>query len=375
MLAITANWRLTDGSLAASRVGQASGWLRAVHAAVARAGCGRDGRYRPVAHLCLVFAGDTYDWLLSDVWHPGDRPWHGGERGRRGRRRAAVAAVMATRPVLREVIEWARRGLTVPAADGRGRPSTWAKQKVPLRLVLLAGDRDRWVGEWAGPLGRLGIDVGEAWSDGVRDVRHGHDRDPLAWHPSVSLPRGDRQPTFAESLALDLVVPFAVAARRDERLWPVVRPRLSRFAAEHPAAWPKLIGELIAEAGGDATAGRGLLLLWQRQVAEWFAVARRELPACDAEFDAVAAFAGWFEQTAPEAEPPAALRRLTAATAGRPAAGGAFLAHPGGDGSPTLDCHLAAGRNWREHLDRPPPGPAVLAIGGGAVGSGFVDAA
>ncbi len=374
MLAITANWRLTDGSLAASRVGQAGGWLRAVHAAVVRAGCGRDGRYRPVADLCLVFAGDTFDWLLSDVWHPGDRPWHGGERGRRARRRAALAALMATRPALRQLVEWARHGLTVPAADGRGRPSTWAEQRVPLRLVFLAGDRDWWVGEWAGPLGRLGIDVGEAWSDGVRDVRHGHDGDPLAWHLPGPLPRGERQPTLAESLTLDLLVPFAYAARRDDRLWPVVRPQLHRFAAEHPAAWPQRIGELVA-AVGDTAAGRSLPLLWRRQVAKWCAVARRELPACDAEFDAVAAFAGWFEQTAPEAEPPAALRRLTAATAGRPATGGAFLAHPGGEDSPTLDCHLADGRSWREHLDRPPPGPAVVAIGGGAAGGGFVDAA
>ncbi len=220
MLAVTANWMLTDGSLSGSRGGQASAWLEAIRRAIARTGCGRDGRYRPVAEVCLVFAGDTFDWLLSDSWGGGARPWHGGERGRRARLHAAARLLQGTRPAWRELASWGRRGLAVPAADGRGRPSTWAGHIISVRPVLLAGDRDWWVLEWAQRLGRYGIAVGEEWSDGIRQIRHGHDRDPLAWRAASIASAGDRQPTLAESLTLDLLVPFAVAVREEGRLWP-----------------------------------------------------------------------------------------------------------------------------------------------------------
>jgi hypothetical protein len=375
MLAITANWRLTDGSLAESGAVRAMARLDAIRRAVVRAGCGRDGRYQPLDEVCLVLAGDTFDWLLSDAWQRGDRPWHGGERGRRARLRAAVRSLRATIPAVRHLARWARRGLSVPAADGRGRPSTWAVQPVAVRPVLLAGDRDWWVVEWAERLDRHGIAVGEAWSDGVRHVRHGHDRDPLACRARALVPTGAVQPTLAESAMLDLLVPFAVAIREDGRLWPTVRPSLQRFAAAHLAAWPRLVAELASGAAGDPKVSRTIRSTWQRRVADWFAVARRETPACEAEFDAVAALAGWFDQLRTEHEAPPDLLRLTATLGRRSMRAGEITAHADAEASRTLVCHAADGRTWREPLDRPAPGPAVVAIGGRPAGSGFVDAA
>ena len=123
MLAITANWGIGDGSLVDSRAGRAAVWLDAIRRAVVRAGWGRDGRYRPVDHVTLVFAGDTFDWLLSERWAGKDRPWHGGARAEEARAQVFEATVRAARPLLRTVAGWARRGLPVAAATPRGRPA------------------------------------------------------------------------------------------------------------------------------------------------------------------------------------------------------------------------------------------------------------
>ncbi|NCY03689.1 MAG: hypothetical protein EBX36_12480, partial [Planctomycetia bacterium] len=69
MLLVTANWGLSDGTLASVPASRLVSRLRTeVRRAVLRSGFGQDGRYRPVDAVDLVFAGDTFDWLVSRSW-------------------------------------------------------------------------------------------------------------------------------------------------------------------------------------------------------------------------------------------------------------------------------------------------------------------
>jgi hypothetical protein len=370
MLAITANWGIGDGSLAEPRAGRAAAWLDAIRRVVVRAGWGRDGRYRPAEEVTLLFAGDTFDWLLSDTWSGRDRPWHGGVRGEEARGRVALQSLRTARPVLRTLAHWAGKGIPVPAATPRGRPSEWARQATTVRPVVLAGDRDAWLTDHAATAARFGIATGEEWSDGERHVRHGHDLDPLAHRAPVVAGRGGRQPTLAESLMADLVVRFALAARGDFALWPAVRPRLTVLSAARPAEWPAVLAGLEVEPRERSLASS----LWRRAVEAWHAAAVRELPACETEYDVLGDLAGWLDRAPGEAEVPAAIRRLDVAARGRPA-GATIVAEPAPTQPPSLTCHGPAGPPWSERLDGPPPGPSVVAVGVGSAGTGFIDAA
>lgn len=370
MLAITANWAIGDGSLADSRAMAAARWLDAVRRAVVLAGWTRDGRYRPVEDLTLLFAGDTFDWLLSAGWSGRNRPWHGGARGEEARDRVAVGSFLAARPVLRALARWAGKGMAVPAATARGRPSEWAEQLTRIRLILLAGDRDAWLTDHASVAARFGIAAGEEWADARRQVRHGHDLDPLSHREAAVLGPSGRQPTLAESLATDLVVPFAVAARGETNLWPQVRPRLATISATQPAGWPALVSGMAGE-GRD---GQRVWWLWQRAVAAWYQAARGEVPTCETEFDALAALAAWLDRVPGEDLVPEAVQRLGPAVARGPS-GGAVVAEPLGADPPSLCCRRDDGTEWVESLGERRPGPFIVAIGGGHTGSGFIDAA
>jgi hypothetical protein len=377
MLAITANWGIGDGSLAEPRAGRALAWLDAIRRVVVRAGWGRDGRYRPAEQVTLLFAGDTFDWLLSDTWSGRDRPWHGGVRGEEVRGRVALQSLRAARPVLRTLARWAATGIPVPAATPRGRPSEWAWQATRVSAVLLAGDRDAWLTDHAAMAARFGIATGEEWSDGERHVRHGHDLDPLTYrdraaaaHQAIAAGRGGRQPTLAESLMTDLAVPFAVAARSAVEAWPVVRPRLTALAAARPADWPAVMAGLVDE-GCEPAVVRSL---WRRAVAAWHGAAVRDLPACETEFDVLGELADWLDRGSAKTAAPAAIRRLDVAPHGCPAEV-AIVADQAPALPPSLTCHGFAGPPWSESLDGPPPGPSIVAVGVGHAGTGFVDAA
>jgi hypothetical protein len=369
MLAITANWGIGDGSLVDSRAGRAAVWLDAIRRAVARSGWGRDGRYRPVEHVTLVFAGDTFDWLLSQQWAGRDRPWHGGGRAEEARARVVAATARASRPLLRTVAGWARLGLPVAVATPRGRPSEWAEQRVMIQTVLLAGDRDPWLTDHAAAAARFGIATGEEWCDGERHVRHGHDLDPLAHRGPAAAGRGRRQPTLAESLRCDLLVRFATAARGDTQLWQAVRPRLAAVSAARPSQWPALISGMTGQDRGR----EAVWPPWRRAVAAWHAAAVRELPTCETEFDALGELAAWLDGDRGETPVPDAIRRLDGPTSSRPAA----VIVPGSaqPDSPSLVCHDTDGHAWVEPLGMAPPAPPVVAIGAGAAGTGFIDAA
>lgn len=377
MLVVTANWALSDGSLAPSRANRAAPWLELIRRAIARAGVGRDGRYRPVAAATLVMAGDTFDWLLSDVWTGRDRPWHTGRRSAEVRMRVAAAAARAAVPAARLVRRWIRQGVPIPAADARGRPSARAGSRVRFQAVLLAGDRDRWLTELAITADRLGVLVGEEWSDGVHHVRHGHDLDPLTHGPGLPSGSCDRPPTLAESLAIDLVVAFAAASREDAMLWRVVRPWLAQLASAGPLGLPARIAALVG--GGDRTepgsaVGTRLGGLWRRCLDRWHAIARRDLPTCEAEFDAVGDLAAWLGDLAPAGPPPASLQRLTAAARAGGAAGRSLPGHAAADQIPSCSCHLPD-LSWQEPLELPAAGSAVVSVGAMDAGRGLVDAA
>jgi hypothetical protein len=370
MLAITANWGIGDGSLADSRATAATRWLDAVRRAVVRAGWTREGRYRPIEEVTLLFAGDTFDWLLSERWSSRDRPWHGGARGEAARGHVAIESLRAARPVLRRLARWAGKGMPVPAATPRGRPSEWAEQVTRIRLVLLAGDRDAWLPDHAPFAARFGIATGEEWADGRRQVRHGHDLDPLSHREAAVIGPSGRQPTLAESLATDLVVPFALAARGDANRWPQVRPRLAAMSAARPAGWPALVSGMAGE-GRD---GDRFWWLWQRAVAAWHQAARRELPTCETEFDALGTLAAWLDRVPGDDAVPEAIWRLGAAADRRPG-GGAVVAEPAGTDPPALCCRRGDGAEWVESLGERRPGPSIVAVGAGPGGSGFIDAA
>jgi hypothetical protein len=385
MLAVTSNWLLSDGSLVPARAATATGWLAVLRRAVLRTGFGRDGRYRPVDSLCLVLAGDTFELLVSDVWAGQARPWHAGHRANAARARPLAAAARAARPAVQRLVRWRRRGLPVPVADAHGRPSLHRLRRIPLDIFMLAGDRDAWLVEAAREADRLGIAVGEEWSAGGIGIRHGHDLDPLC-HAAVAagLPR---PPTLAESIAVDLVVPFAVAVREDPVAWPALRGALAALAAASPAAMPAVIAGVARTWPAGSRSARRVLATWGRGVASWWATARRELPTSGTEYDVVDALAGWLERatTGEAGQAPAAVAALEMLEPRPPVAGRIVLGHVpsmagvtglGTAGGPHLAVVQRPGNpDWLESLGSAVVGSNVVAIGVAPAGQAIVDAA
>jgi hypothetical protein len=376
MLLATANWAVSDGSLAGSRADRAVAWVEVIRRSVVRAGWDRCGRYRPVAEVMLVFAGDTFDWLLSDVWAGRHKPWHAGREADELRARVARGTLRAAWPAARTLLRWGRCGLALPAADGRGRPAPWGAVPARVRAALLSGDRDRWLPTLAASVGR-GLHVGEEWSDGRTHIRHGHDLDPLAHVAAAGPLVGERAPTLGESLVVDLIVPFAIAARDDAGLWPRLRPALGGLAASRPALLPARLSAAFNAGIGGMPAGRSRCRfesLWRDHVSRWHRVARRDAVTCEAEFDGLESLAAWLERLEPGSGCPPAVARLDLPSAAVPGRPGVVVAHLPPATGPVLTCSLA-GRSWSEPLEPLPSGRGIVTIGADGGGSGFVDAA
>ncbi|NBW86291.1 MAG: hypothetical protein EBR23_05570, partial [Planctomycetia bacterium] len=240
-------------------------------------------------------AGDTFDWLVTDLWCGAVRPWQAGRRARAARRAVATRTLWAARRVMGHLARWVRRGVPVSAADRRGRPDWTARHTVPVRLTLLAGDRDSWLAEVAVPTRRHPFGAGIRWSDGVLAVRHGHDLDP-ACHGAAGMVAGPdgRSPTLSESVAVDLLVPFAVAMRAEQATWRVVRPLIRLLATSRTVDMPTRLARwaAAAEGGGAADVLHGSIEpAWRRAVEAWFETTRCSVPDCAVEFDAVEALA------------------------------------------------------------------------------------
>ncbi|MFM8735759.1 MAG: hypothetical protein ACKOC8_11255 [Pirellulales bacterium] len=375
MLVVTANWGITDGTL----VRPAAGWqprlITAVRRAVGRAGFRQDGSYRPVDLVDLVVAGDAFDWLVSAEWCGRHRPWHGGAATEEIVRRIALRSIRSGRRLLGQLARWGRRGLEVPAPDHRGRPAL-TTARVAVRVTVLAGDRDERLSGMARPA-RLPIAVGEAWDHDHVTIRHGHDRDPACHRPeSVTCRRpAERPPTLAESVAVDLVAPFAVAVH--DAIGPVatrlVRSLAAARAVEIPAvltAWRRgLHGADIADAGPRLDA------VWRRCVDRWAMQARRSVPSCEAEFDAVDALAGWLAFAAAGEGPgggPPGLERLAVRCPPTPRTVATHAWRPAdGQGPPVVAVSPdAEGIRLTALVGREPREPVITV---GATGCGRVD--
>lgn len=345
MLVVTANWGIADGTLTRPAMGWQAGLLAALRRAVARAGFRRDGSYRPIAGVDLVVAGDAFDWLMSSEWCGRHRPWHGGAATEAIVQRVAIRSLRSGRRLFGQLARWTREGLDVPAPDHRGRPAV-TTARVAVRVTMLAGDRDEPLAAVARPA-RLPLAIGQTWGDGHITIGHGHDLDP-ACHRSDFWPGprfAERPPTLTESVAVDLVAAFAIAAR--EAIGPAA-PRLVRSlaavrAVEIPAAFARW--RRSHDPGGEPLpAGGELDAAWRRCVDRWVVAARRSVPSCEAEFDVVDALAGWLasatEGEASRGVPPV-LTRLA-------------IRHP-----PTT--HMVAAHAWRPADEQGPPLVAVEA--------------
>lgn len=212
MLVVTANWGLADGTLVPDRRQRQAAWLTAVQRGILRGGFREDGGYHPVDRVEIVLAGDSFDWLTTLAWTEGMRPWHGGQRIGEARASVVARALRRGRLLVRGLARWCRDGVTVPGADRRHRPTFGTACRVSVQVTLLAGDRDRWIADYAGRVARHGIVVGDRWTDGLVVIRHGHDADPLciAGECPASVGR-ERAPTLYESVAVDLVARFGRA--------------------------------------------------------------------------------------------------------------------------------------------------------------------
>lgn len=302
MLVVTANWAISDGTLTASGVDRGLVWLPMVQRAALRAGFGRDGTYRPVDGIELVLAGDSFDWLTSRTWTADVRPWHGGPRARAARLAVTVATVRRARRLLAALAEWGRNGLAIPTADRRGRPRLEPRCRVPVRVTLLSGDRDRWLDAAADAAASHGCSVGRGWSDGDVLVRHGDELDPLCGDPDVDpvLPDHERQPTLGESMAVDLVARFGGSVLDMASGQASVRRLVSTLSRISPGDIPAAFAAWrAAPDGGDGLPGsvrERVVTAWRHAVAAWLDETRRQPPLSASPCDVCEAWAAWFEQ-------------------------------------------------------------------------------
>lgn len=385
MIVVTANWGIADGTLVRTATAWQPRLVATMHRAVVREGFRRDGSYRPVDAVDIVVAGDAFDWLVSAAWRGRRRPWHGGAAVADTLREVASRSLRSGRRVVGELARWARRGLPVPAADARQRPAS-LRVRVPVRVTLLAGDRDAALAGLPRPT-RLPISVGEAWLNGRVAIRHGHDLDP-ACHRDGDAPvdfRRDRPPTLAESVAVDLVAAFAATVTADGC---PAGPRLVRaLAAARALDLPPVFADWrrsFLDGGGSVDVATRLVASWRRAVDAWTITARRVVPSCEAEFDAVDALAGWFATAGATPFPmelPAGLGRLGVDPAAVPetVVTGHGWGGPDGREPPVAVLHASETATRLLPLgdhDRP---AAVVAIGAPAVdrdhGGTIVDAA
>ena len=293
MLVVTANWALADGTLVAPQRRGQQEFLEAVHRAALRSGVRRDGRYEPIDGIDVVLAGDTFDGLTSSAWTGTVRPWHEGTRAAGMAAGVLLAAAARGRRLLAGLAAWARDGLTVPAADRRGRPAADRRRRVPVRVTILPGDRDPWVAGAAARLARRGVRVAAAWAVAGVSVCHGAELDPL-W--GVAEPG---RPTLGASLAVDLVARFGNVLRGRPDLWPACRPLVARLATARPADMPGIVGDWLSSLERGTVVVRDA---WRTAVAAWRRQARLAEPACDASFDSIDAVAAWMDGLRPAAD-------------------------------------------------------------------------
>lgn len=292
MLVVAANWAITDGTLVSHPRRRQEEWLAAVHRAAIRAGWCRDGCYQPIAGLDIVLAGDTFDGLTTAAWSASVRPWQAGPRAAELRRTAAVRAIRRGRTLLAGLRGWCRTGMLVPAVDGRGRPRPSLDTRVPVRVTLLTGDRDRWLADVAARAERHGFTVGSSWTDGTVSVGHGDPLDPLCGDSGervgVNGDRGSsaasRRPSLAETIAAGLVSRFGGGLAALPEAWPAGRSLVGQLAGGLPAEMPGIVEAWLREAVRreqvSPSTAAAISRCWHAAVAIWLKEARAIEPRC-----------------------------------------------------------------------------------------------
>lgn len=328
MLVVTANWGIGDGTVAnGAAPARAQAFAAALRRAAARSGCRGDGRYRPPERVDVVFAGDTFDWLVSTRWADRDRPWHAGRRSAAVRRDIARASLAHAWATLYPVLALVRRGLSLPAADRRGRPVWTRSVTVPVGVVLLTGDRDaRLETVGAGRLAhRLGVRIGSGAAWGQIVIHHGHEAGPPD-HRRGSAAADTATPTLTESVLVDLLVPFSI--ERAAAALPGLLRQLA--AASSPLDMPHMIAAAARHGDADMPRDAGTALVdgWRRAVERWHRAARRSVTEHGAPFDPFDALADWLSATdaPPGRSPPSLLAAITALPDPRVFAGAAPVA-------------------------------------------------
>ncbi|MFM1904158.1 MAG: hypothetical protein RLZZ440_2058 [Planctomycetota bacterium] len=385
MLAITANWGLTDGSLGGSGPGAVQGWIDRIHAAVIRGSIDPGGRYQPADQVVLVLAGDTFDLLSSAAWASQVRPWHRGRRSHALRLAVLHEAIRRLRRPLGRLARWAGRGLAVPAADARGRPVDTLRRRAEMRVVILAGDRDQFLPDLAHAAANWGIQIGLGWSDGRHEVCHGHAFDPAGFSSAAACLPDAAQPTLAESIAVDLLVPFGVSLRGMPAVWRRLGPGFPRLLATGLSRLPSGIAATLA--GLPEPLAAAVASAWARSIDRWLTAAHREPPAFDGGFDATADLAGWLAGAASVGRPPAPLPWLSITppppVAGRiqicghlapSEASAGVIGLDGAEPKLLLRPRPAAAVTLTQ-LGLEPQREAIVCVGRGGSGRGIVDAA
>jgi hypothetical protein len=280
MIVICANWAIHDGTFGGRAAIDAGPWLQAVHRAAHRAGFGRDGRYRPVDVIDIVFAGDTFDWLTSAVWTRESRPWHAGSAVAHDRARVRRVSVTRARTLLAGLARWVRRGLPVPRADRIGRPRIEDRIRVPVRVAFLSGDRDAALDELATEAARFGCSIGSAWGDEIIEVRHGDEWDPLCVRPSPAARARERCPTLRESIGVDLVARFGGDLLESGHDRGFVGRLVFAIGAVEPILIPAVLARVMNGHVATGASGRPAPVdHWRRAVDAWHDVAGRNPPS------------------------------------------------------------------------------------------------
>jgi len=302
VLVVVSNWGFTDGTLfGPPRRRPIDGFLSASCGSAVRAGFRRDGRYRPISRLDIVLAGDTFDWLMSSVWLGSQRPWRRSAATAHARAEVAAGALAVGRCLLGRLARLVQRGVEVPPADSRGRPALGGAIRIPVHVTLLAGDRDAWLEDepCRRIANRFGLAVGQVWASGGVVVDHGS-----GWDPACDLGRADpgigsrlaatgadRPPTLAESLSVDLLVPFARLLREHAATRESAPRLMRRLASVRPLALPAVLAAWLSggRRAGSAAAWMEVMTaeIWRRAVDGWHRLARRDPPLVESEFDLV----------------------------------------------------------------------------------------
>ncbi len=295
MLVVTSNWCVSDGTLSADPPRR---WVDRFRFEVCRSslryGFRRDGSYRPVDAIDVVLAGDTFDWLVSREWTGDVRPWDGDRRAAAALERVAVGALGRGARLMATLTAWMRRGIEVPLPDRHGRPMPTASRRVPVRVVALCGDRDRWLDRlapgWAAS--RTGPVVGTCWSNDHFVVRHGAEMDPLQATDGLGH-------TLGASLAVDLIARFGRLLDGVAAIRPLAPGLVRRLAVGGVLEASKRLVEWLAVWGRGSTltdtARQEVIDAWRLSLSLWHRSARRLPPYGDDGVDRVDRLAEWLD--------------------------------------------------------------------------------